>query len=201
MKRSRLHSWRSRLPLGVLGLALAVTQSGCPYGAELENPDAWAGRFGTGGSTVAGTGGTPSGPVLDFTTVMCAASLDKATTPEPASADFLNARCGSCHGKSLKLAGLDLRPDAGFAQRTRNVGATFGDILCDGSITEECIPETCPPGANLIDSVNPASSWILMKSLDTQGDCGESMPQAKPALVGDDAACMTNIVNAVAALQ
>jgi len=201
MQRSRLESWRSPLLLGALGLTLALTQSGCPDGAELENPAAWAGRFGTLSGPIAGTGGTPSGPVLDFTTVACAASLDKASTPEPASADFLNVRCGTCHGKTLQIAGLDLRPDAGFAQRTRNVPATFGDILCDGSVTETCIPDTCPPSANLIDSINPAASWILLKSLGTQGVCGESMPQAKPALVGDDAACMTNIVNAVAALQ
>jgi hypothetical protein len=197
----RLDGGSSRWVLVGLGIGLAFTQAGCPGGAELEHPEAWAGRFGSSNSPVAGSGGmSPTGPVLDFSTVACAESLNNANTADPASADFLSARCTSCHGKTLRISELDLRPDAGFAQRTKNVDAIFGGILCEGSITEECIPDSCPSGAHLIDSVNPASSWMLLKSLDMQGDCGESMPQGKPSLTGADAECLTNIVNAVAAL-
>lgn len=193
MRRGRsFGSLPSALSLGALGLALIFTQSGCPGGAELENPGAWAGRFGAAASgTGGGSGGTGmTGPILDFSTVQCT-----NTTPET----VLKNKCATsfCHGTSY-VADLDLRPDSGFAARVKDVPATFGDILRSGS-TEEYIPDSCPTGASIVDSDAAASSWMLLK-LGMQGDCGVAMPSGK-TLSADELACLTQIVNAVAALK
>jgi len=185
---SRAGSSRSVLVLGALGFALIFTQAGCPGGADLENPDAWAGRFGAGAGT--GTGGG-TGAVLDFSTIQCT-----NTTPET----VLNKRCATsfCHGNNY-LVGLDLRPNAGFASRIKDKPATFGSILCPGSTTENCVPASCPTGAAIVDSDVPASSWMLLK-LDMPNGCGEKMPSGT-TLSADELACLTQVINAVAALH
>jgi len=204
MKSSPRQSVRSSWVLSGIGLALVLTQSGCPGGADLENPQAWSNRIGTENGATAGSGGmSPSGPVLDFSTVACASSLLRTTNSSGiASVDFLNVTCATpfCHG-TTPSAGLDLHPDSGFAARTRGVAATFGAILCPGDVLNECVPDSCPTGAELVATADPASSWLLLKSLGMQNGCGTSMPQGKPALSGDAAACMTSIVEAVAALK
>ena len=114
----------------------------------------------------------------------------------------MNSTCAraSCHGKGF-VVGLDLRPDEGFVTRTRSVPAMFGGISCPDDPLKECVPATCPPGAELIDAADPASSWILLKSLGTHGACGGFMPYGGTSpLTGDSAACLANIVNAVATL-
>jgi len=189
---SRPRSFRSALPLAALLFALVFTQSGCPGGADLENPDAWAGRFGETGGAAAGTGGTsPTGPVLDFSTIQCT-----GTTPQV----VLNSKCATtgCHGNSF-VVGLDLRPNEGFASRIKDKPATFGGIACQGSLTETCIPDSCPMGASLVDSDAPASSWMLQKLGMTDG-CGATMPYTK-TVNADEVACLTQIIDAVAALK
>jgi hypothetical protein len=200
-------SLRSVLLLSAFSLSLILTQSGCPQGAELENPEAWAGRFSTSptGGSGGGTAGTGMmGPVLDFATVDCAASLLKPTgSTGIASADFMIATCGKsfCHGANF-VVGLDLRPDSGFAARTLDVFATHAGIPCPDDITMECIPATCPAPntVKIIDSTDPTASWILKKVHKEQGECGDPMPDVN-GLSGDKEACMTNIVNAAAALK
>lgn len=208
----RSEKFRSALLLSAFSLGLVLTQSGCPEGAELENQDAWAGRFGaagttstgaTGGSAMGGTAGSgtagggmagtgTAGPVLDFTTVMCPTGLDPTS--------FLTSTCAKnfCHGNHF-VAGLDLRPDSGFAARLLDVAATHGDITCaDLSV---CVPPGCPPAGmvKLVDSSNPTASWILAKAHDMQGECGDRMPST--ALSSDQDTCLTAIVNATAALK
>lgn len=204
-------SLRSVLLLSAFSLTLILTQSGCPQGAELENPDAWAGRFSTGATAGTGTGATGgsagtgmTGPVLDFATVNCAASLLKPTgSTGIASADFLNASCAKsfCHGANF-VVGVDLRPDSGFAVRTLDVNAMHAGIPCPDDITMECIPASCPATgtAKLINSADATASWMLTKVHDGQGDCGERMPDTK-GLNADQDACLTAIVNATAALK
>ena len=183
---SRAGSFRSALVLGALGFALIVTQPGCPGGAELENPSAWAGRFGAS----AGTGGG-TGPILDFSTIQCT-----NTTPET----VLTSKCATsfCHGSNYAV-GLDLRPNDGFASRIKDKPATFGAILCPDSTTENCVPDSCPMGAAIVDSDAPASSWMLLK-LSIPDGCGDKMPSGKMASA-DDIACLTQIIDAVAALH
>src|SRR4051794_12780277 len=117
---SRSHSLPSALLFLGIGISLVVTQTGCPGGAELENPDAWAGRFGgnsggappatggtgggtTGGGTTGGTGGTGNTNwVLDLTTIAC----DNGQNAD----QVIKADCAKsgCHKGSLASAGLDL---------------------------------------------------------------------------------------------
>ncbi|HEX5101085.1 MAG TPA: hypothetical protein VFV94_16355, partial [Polyangiaceae bacterium] len=118
------------------------------------------------------------------------------TTPQV----VLNSKCATtgCHGNSF-VAGLDLRPNEGFASRIKDKPATFGAIACEGSLTETCIPDSCPTGALLVDSVAPASSWMLQK-LSAPNGCGVTMPYTK-TVNADELACLTQIIDAVAALQ
>jgi len=193
---------RSVLLLSTFSLALILTQSGCPQGAELENPAAWAGRFGGGAAPSSGGSGM-TGPVLDFSTITCAASLDKTTTADPPSVDFLNATCAKnfCHGPNF-VVGLDLRPDAGFAQRLLDAPAMHGGIPCDDDVTMECVPAACPPAGSvkIIDSMDPTASWIFTKVNDVAMTCGGRMPDTR-GLNADQTACLTEIVNATAALK
>lgn len=210
---------RSALLLSAFSVSLILTQSGCPQGAELENQDAWAGRFGAGtGSGATGgtaptagtgnaagtaTGGAGTGGGLDFSKISCPAALDNANTAEPAAADFLNSTCAKrfCHGKDF-VVGLDLRPDSGFVMRTVDVIATHAGIPCPDDVTMECIPDTCPPAGTtkIIDSGNPTASWILTKAHGMQMDCGDPMPDSN-ATTGDKDTCLTAIVNAAAAAK
>jgi len=194
MQRRSWGGWlRSTLPLAALGFALIFTQSGCPGGADLENPDAWAGRFGTAASgNASGSGGTsPTGPVLDFSTIQCT-----NTTPQV----VLNSKCSTtgCHGANPS-ANLDLRADSGFASRIKDKPATFGGIACTDDPLKICLPDSCPTGVSLVDSDAPDSSWILQKLNDPKG-CGIKMPYTK-TVNADELACLTQIVNAVAALK
>jgi len=183
----------SVLLLSGISLALILTQSGCPQGAELENPEAWAARIGSGGTGAMGA--------LDFTKIECSATLSGATGVP--AADFLNTTCAKnfCHGKNF-VVGLDLRPDSGFATRTLDVNAMHGGIPCPDDITEECVPASCPaPGtAKIINSADPTTSWILTKVHNGQSDCGGQMPDTA-GLNADKDACIIAIVNATAALK
>ena len=91
MKSSPRQSVRSSWVLSGIGLALVLTQSGCPGGADLENPQAWSNRIGTENGATAGSGGmSPSGPVLDFSTVACASSLQEQPIA-PASRPWISS--------------------------------------------------------------------------------------------------------------
>jgi hypothetical protein len=147
-------------------------------------------------------------PVLDWATVGCSASLDDANTTLPASADFMNKRCAKtfCHGSKF-VASLDLRPDSGFAKRTKDVISKHESIPCLDDVTRDCVPSSCPPpgSVTLIDSSDPASSWMLATANQdprvggTYG-CGDNMPPTSGLATTNDRECLAAIVNAVAAL-
>ena len=199
----------SRAGLLFGGLALALVLSGCPQGADLENPDAWAGRFGTAGTGMGSGGTTTGGPVLDWNTAVCDVSFDKTATTQPASADFMAATCAKsfCHGPNF-VAGLDLRTDNGFAGRIKDVQAMHGGIPCLDDITKNCVPAICPPigMAKLVDSADPASSWMIAKATQSPmvgglEGCGDNMPPSSGLTTDLQKQCLMNIVNAVAALK
>jgi len=205
-KHPRPDASRAGLLFG--GLTLALVLSGCPQGAELENPDAWAGRFGTAGTGM-GTGGTATGPVLDWATAVCDPSLDNTATAVPASADFMTKTCAKsfCHGPNF-VAGLDLRTDDGFAKRIKDVQAMHGSIPCTDDVTKNCIPASCPPAgmAKLVDSQNPSMSWMIAKATQSSmvggtDGCGDNMPPSTGLTVDLQKQCLINVVNAVAALK
>jgi hypothetical protein len=220
-RSSRSSSLPSALLFLGIGISLVVTQTGCPGGAELENPDAWAGRFGgnsggappaTGGTGGGTTGGTMTGGsagtgttnwVLDLSTVVCPGGLNAATV--------ITSDCGKtgCHKGTLAAANLDLAvsPMNVIAKNTKDVPAKYLAIQCSAPTEPymECVPATCPPpgSALLVDSKNPSESWLLKKVHDTTNGCGEVMPleAAYTADQSDRLACIEAIVQAIAALK
>jgi hypothetical protein len=201
----------SRAGLLFGGLTFALVLSGCPEGADLENPDAWAGRFSTAGTgtSMGGTGGTPPGVVLDWTTVTCDPTFDVTSNTQPAAADFISTTCAKafCHGKSF-VAGLDLRIDDGFAMRIKDIKATHGSIACKDDVTQVCVPASCPPTGmvKLVDSQDPTMSWMIAKAtggpmVGGADGCGDPMPPTSGLTTDLQKQCLTNVVNAVAALK
>ncbi|MEP7053048.1 MAG: hypothetical protein ABJB12_21970 [Pseudomonadota bacterium] len=96
--------------------------------------------------------------------------------------------CGQsgCHGAMSPAASLDL-VTPGFAARMVDVNAPH-----------EQTNGPCTP-AKLIDSANPAMSWLLIKVLGTQTTCGLLMPFGGTKLPDADLACITTFVNDEAA--
>jgi len=93
--------------------------------------------------------------------------------------------CGQtgCHGTTAQSASLDL-VSPGFPARLLDVNAPH-ELTTAG---------TCTP-SKLIDSANPAMSWLLIKVLGTQGGCGSPMPFGAAKLPDADIACVTKFVN------
>ncbi|HWP08744.1 MAG TPA: hypothetical protein VNN72_23540 [Polyangiaceae bacterium] len=134
----------------------------------------------------------PAGRILDFSTVNCG-----ATDPEQL---FTNTCAKSfCHGRNF-VAGLDLRTDPGLAMRLLDVPATFSDVPCADDVTRNCIPDTCPTGALLVDSANPEASWMLSKLTVATRACGDLMPPSDGAKTADYP-CFRAIIEAIAGLQ
>lgn len=106
----------------------------------------------------------------------------------------LRASCGvtGCHSATHTTAELDL-DTPGVQARLIDVPATYADITCPnpdgGALPVECIPETCVPGAKLIDLENPDRSVLLKKLAGTQ-DCGSQMPLAPGMLSDSDRTCL-----------
>jgi hypothetical protein len=178
----------------VLGLAVAAALSGCPGGAELENPDRFrqydaatagvgrttggAGMAATGGMAVAGTaGGAGTGATYVWD---CAVDVNVA----------LQQNCGrsNCHAAPTALqppyADLELTT-VEKAREMVNKPASYADIGCNGpgEPWRECgpteLPDGCVPGRLLINPINFEDSWVLRKmnaltKLDLS--CGELMP-------------------------
>ena len=214
---SRPLTLRSALLFLGLGISLIVTQSGCPGGAELDDPEAWAGRLGnnTGGAPPAtggtGTGGMATGGmatggsgmqtnwVLDLNTVVCPNGLNATTV---VTGDC--AKTG-CHKGTLSAAGLDLTP-ATIANKTKDKPATHSEIQCSapGDPYMECIPTTCPSAgtALLVNSQNADESWIMKKLHAQANGCGTTMPDDNYATASPDRlACVEAVVRAIAALK
>jgi hypothetical protein len=194
----------SVLLLGAACFSLVLTQTGCPGGADLENPDQWADHFGAGGTGGTGAGGTPGGPVLDFSTVDCGG----LNITDPKTGVLAHCATAGCH-KGAALAGvsnLDLTPNDGFAARLKDQPAVHGSLSCptpdDPFATCTTPPAQCPTDAKLVNSSAPESSWLSAKIHDMANDCGDMMPPpGYKALTADELTCMDNIIKAVAALK
>jgi hypothetical protein len=175
-----------------VGLAAALTVSGCPGGAELEDPDRFppVPQTGVGGSTPAtggsagvggGVGGAAGGAGMATGGVAgsaAGAGAGGATAGSGGSGVTylcdvqmaLSKSCArtGCHSALDKYADLDLSNPANAAQLV-NKPATFGDINCApaGMPFRECmaaeLPAGCVPGTLVIDSANFDNSWVLKK--------------------------------------
>ncbi len=207
MKRVSLLSQHSLqcLPLAALGVSFLLTLSGCPQGADLEDPEKYgltggnSSMNGSGGSTGGsspGTGGTTGGSAGTAATLTVDCGTDTYQ-------NVLTTNCATpgCHkGSSLApaISMLNLVPDSGLVSRIKDVKAVHGDIYV-GDATTPSVPASCDPNALLVNSANPSASWILAKINGTQNDCGSQMPSAggPPAAV---TTCIQNLVAAVATL-
>jgi hypothetical protein len=194
------------LPLAALGVSFLLTLSGCPQGAELEDPAKYgltggnSSMNGSGGSTggsSAGTGGTTGGSAGTGATLTVDCGTDTYQ-------NVLTTNCATpgCHkGSSLAppASMLNLVPDSGLVSRIKDVKAVHGDIYMPPDFSTVYVPASCDMNALLVNSANPSASWILAKINGTQNDCGIQMPSAggPPAAV---TMCIQNLVAAVAAL-
>jgi hypothetical protein len=184
---------RRALATGLLGL------SGCPYGSELEAPERFAMRGGTGNA--GGSGGGAGNP--DDGIVIPGVVCDWQTA--------INKSCAtsSCHGKGAAWGGLALDIDAGFVARLKDVPATLHDVVdCDPDATVfgcDVVQPGCTAfvGAKLVDSQNPEASFLLTKMRDS--GCGNEMPLSpgNSASLGWDAnrrACLESLWQGIAGL-
>jgi hypothetical protein len=182
-----------------IGIAAAATISGCPGGAELEDPDRFPPVPTTGGST--GVGGATGGAGMGATGGTAGAAAGSAGTAgaagtgsatwtwdcggEVKAALKQNCSRAGCHSTLDKYAGLDLTEPAALAAQLVDKVAMHGDIACQPTgqpfracNAEELLTLGCPPNAMLIDSANPDASWLITKLNGTQGNCGDPMPIA-----------------------
>lgn len=164
--------------------ALTLFSAGCPEPADLQTPEIYvAGAMATSGGTAAGgtaAGGTAAGGTAAGGTASGAAC-------ETACMATVLKNCTICHGAVLKSSMLDLEA-AGYTARLKDQPAVHGDIA---------VAHTCPSGDKLIDSANPAESWLLKKVSSMDGECGDPMPQGT-GLMGDNLKCVQDYVSCVA---
>jgi hypothetical protein len=178
------------------GLVAAATLSGCPGGAELENPDQnmqyFSGAPGVGGATggAGATQGGAAGAAAGGAGLAGSAGTGAVTgtwkCTDVLLVDALKNNCVSgCHVGNNPGAGLTLNDPAAIHAQMVNKPATFSDFSCDpvGVPFRECTQEElpgrgCPIGAKLIDSENFDNSWVVKKLKGEQGACGSAMPIA-----------------------
>jgi hypothetical protein len=162
----------------LVGASFLVVLSGCPGGGELEQPGKYFPDDAGMEPAEAGTLMVPCDYVAALET--CAKT--------------------GCHkplGGSV-IAGLNLVPDDDLVSRLKDVRATFGDLYC-GTMPCATIPTACPTGALLVDSKDPAQSFLLRKLNDPLG-CGDKMPPPGYQYTDDERACLELMVQAIAEL-
>lgn len=190
--------------VAVAGAAFAVSLSGCPGGAELEHPETYAGSTSLG----SGTGGTTGGAGGTAGTGAAGMPTGARTVPATVTCDYVGAlsrTCAltGCHkpGAIPVASGLNLvaagSGDAALVERLYNMPALHADIYC-GDMPCATTPAECPVGDKLIAPGNAAASWLLVKMGDPMG-CGDAMPPSV-TFTQTDRDCLTNLVNAIAAL-
>jgi hypothetical protein len=184
-------------PLALVGTFFLFMLSGCPGGADLEDP----GKFGIAGAhATGGSAGTGNNTTL---TVNCTGT----------TYDVALKSCNQlgCHAASYPYSGLNLTADSGLVARLKDVAAKHGDVSCNpGDATQVCTcdansflcttpPSACPKGDLLVDSSDYTKSWIWKKLEMADPMCGVQMPDGaykSPA----DKACLEAMVQAIAAL-
>jgi hypothetical protein len=187
MAASRFRRLARDAGLTAAGLVFSLALSGCPVGADLENPERFplvepatggTGGSGTGmGGSAAGTAGSATGGAGGgFPNFGC--DLTEA----------FGKNCGrtGCHSAAVHYSNLTLVDPNAVAAQMVGVQATHGDIDCaaEGEPFRACTVDElpskgCPPNALLIDPVNFDQSWVVQK-MDPNyvGTCGAKMPSA-----------------------
>jgi hypothetical protein len=195
----------------VLGAFMAAPLSGCPGGADLDDPDRFpalqadtAGAAGSsGGAGTAGSAGTAG--------MAGSSGVGGRITFVPPDCDYrgvLSSQCGrgTCHQKTPNnptspLAGLDLVAD-GIEERLYGKRPTYKDMTCPnpdgGLVPVACVPPGCSQDAYLIAPGNPTGSFMYQKIAGSHGDCGRVMPLAPGTLNDTTRACLEDWIEAVA---
>jgi hypothetical protein len=172
----RMGRWSSGLSVvkGRLfwGIVVAGALTGCPGAADLEDVD----RFEIMKD--------PPAPTT------CDQPLPETL---PSGCDYgavLRNYCAlsGCHGSNAG-GGLDLRPDTLLIARVLDVPAlhriSCGATACDPEVPTCSDCDACPDDARLVDSRNPAESWLLKKlapfepgttTANVAMNCGDAMP-------------------------
>lgn len=176
LQRARARQSRSLIASVGAGM-LALFAVGCPEPGDLQNPGAYPAPTPVGGSATTGGSGTGGSAAVSCETA-CMATIINAN----------GTGCKACHGTAVKLAGtLDLETP-GYTARLKDKPAEHAGVTAGSP---------CPMGDKLIDSANPAESWLLKKVTNMQGTCGTVMPLSG-ALSATDQMCFTTYVNCVA---
>lgn len=178
--KRRFQGRNLKLLTAVAGAALSLFALGCPTAADLENP---AQYDKPPGSAAAGTssGGSGSGG----SGMMASCETDCLKT-------IINMQgngCKTCHGAMIKLdmGTLDME-SAGLSARLKDEPSAHKGLTDTSG---------CPTGDKIIDSTNPANSWLLKKINGQQGTCGTPMPSVG-TLTAADKMCFETFVNCVA---
>lgn len=193
-------------PLSIAGAFFLCTLSGCPGGAELEDP----GKFGIAGAPATGTGGTSTGSGGSAGT-STSTTLTVNCTGTTYDVALKSCNTAGCHAATYPYSGLNLTADSGLVARLKDVPAKHGDVSCNpNDATQTCTcdsttflcstpPSACPKGDFLVDSSDYTKSWIWKKLEMSDPMCGIQMPDGaykSPA----DKACIEAMVQAIAAL-
>ncbi len=187
----RLVGVARKMAIPVLSLAGSLLLSGCPGGADLENPY-FAGGASAGGSSGTGVGAGTSGTAgtAGDATGGTAGTAGTGMVVTPASCDVditdaLSQNCArqGCHNAVDHYANLILKDPNAIAAQMVGIPATHGDINCSppGVLYRACdateIATICPPGELLIDPQNFANSWVVKKlTPGATAGCGDDMP-------------------------
>jgi len=169
--RSLLRRRFQRAGVGFSIGAISLLAAGCPAPADLADAQLYPLPVGSGGSGSSGG----SGAAMNCETA-CVTKIFKD-------------QCSACHSMAAKLGDLDLL-SLGVTARLKDEPAKH-TVLMDPKRTDA----VCVPGAPLINSNNPAESWLLKKINGQQGTCGDLMPSTK--LAADNIACLTTYATCV----
>lgn len=194
----------------LLRLFAVIPLSGCPSGADLQDPERFlalqAGTAGvTGNSGSSGSAGTAgasggSGGGITFVPPDC----DYRGVLATSCAQTVGCHRPSSNPQIVTPAGLDLLTD-GVEARLFNRMPTYQDISCDdpdgGPFPVICVPPGCDEAGLLIKPGDPAGSFLFKKIAGTQGDCGLTMPLSPGKLDAAGRACLEAWITALSNAQ
>jgi hypothetical protein len=165
----------------VFASAALLCLTGCP--GSLDNPDLFVGAAAGAGQGAAGAGQGAAGAGQGAAGTGGAAAL---VAPACLTSLFaLSCSGAGCHSGSTPAGGLDLF-SPGVASRLVGVDATFAGVVMGAAVT-------CTP-AKLIDTQNPAASWLELKLQGQQGTCGLAMPLGGSPLGTADLQCVSDFI-------
>jgi hypothetical protein len=196
-------SMRSRTSLLALGLVAIVIACGGETQSLGDVPPASSGSAGSAGSSTAPPGGSGTAPAGGNDQPLGSNAHypnDSQCMTDCAAKAFRQSitTCKLCHYANMpnasppmpSLGQLDL-VSPNVEERLKDVPAKHVEIIAPNPV--------CPSGDKLIDSANPANSWLLKKLRGQQGSCGDKMPQTS-TLTAFDQACLEDFVYCVAEL-